>query len=48
MNSNFGLLEPLPGQVRKDQRRAIQVARARSDFAAWREQHCGSVLGAVP
>lgn len=35
MNANFGLLDPLPGQVKKAERKARQVARAREDFAAW-------------
>lgn len=39
MNSNFGLLEPLPGHVRdRDERRARLVERARSDFADWLSQ----------
>jgi methylenetetrahydrofolate--tRNA-(uracil-5-)-methyltransferase len=46
MNSNFGLLEPLPGQLRKEQRRALQLERARTDFTAWRDQHCATGLGA--
>ncbi|MGD9524235.1 MAG: methylenetetrahydrofolate--tRNA-(uracil(54)-C(5))-methyltransferase (FADH(2)-oxidizing) TrmFO [Gemmatimonadales bacterium] len=35
MNANFGLLEPLEGSVKKAERKARQVARAREDFAAW-------------
>jgi methylenetetrahydrofolate--tRNA-(uracil-5-)-methyltransferase len=36
MNANFGLLDPLEGRVKKDQRKARLVARAREEFAAWR------------
>lgn len=35
MNANFGLLEPFEGKVKKAERKARQVARAREDFAAW-------------
>ncbi|MEZ4456361.1 MAG: methylenetetrahydrofolate--tRNA-(uracil(54)-C(5))-methyltransferase (FADH(2)-oxidizing) TrmFO [Gemmatimonadales bacterium] len=35
MNANFGLLEPLPGAVKKAERRAALVARARTDFSEW-------------
>jgi len=37
MNANFGLLEPLPGRVKKQERKARLAARALEDFAAWRE-----------
>jgi methylenetetrahydrofolate--tRNA-(uracil-5-)-methyltransferase len=36
MNANFGLLDPLEGRVKKDQRKARLVARAREEFATWR------------
>ncbi len=36
MNGNFGLLDPLEGKVKKAERKATLVARARRDFAAWR------------
>ncbi|MES2305571.1 MAG: methylenetetrahydrofolate--tRNA-(uracil(54)-C(5))-methyltransferase (FADH(2)-oxidizing) TrmFO [Gemmatimonadota bacterium] len=36
MNANFGLVEPLEGRVKKDQKKALLVERARRDFAAWR------------
>ena len=40
MNSNFGLLDVMPGDPRrKDERRARTVMRARADFAAWLEAH---------
>jgi folate-dependent tRNA-U54 methylase TrmFO/GidA len=40
MNSNFGLLDVMPGDPRrKDERRARTVVRARADFAAWIEAH---------
>ena len=35
MNANFGLLEPLPGKVRKDAKKAALVARAVEDFRSW-------------
>jgi methylenetetrahydrofolate--tRNA-(uracil-5-)-methyltransferase len=37
MNANFGLLDPLAGKLRKAERKTLQVARARADFAAWRQ-----------
>ena len=40
MNSNFGLLDPLPERTRnRDGRRERLVERARADFAAWMERH---------
>jgi methylenetetrahydrofolate--tRNA-(uracil-5-)-methyltransferase len=36
MNANFGLLEPLEGKVRKDEKKARLVERALADFAAWK------------
>lgn len=36
MNANFGLLDPLEGKVRKDEKKERLVARAQADFAAWR------------
>ena len=36
MNANFGLLDPLPGKVKKDARKAALVTRAVEDFTAWR------------
>jgi methylenetetrahydrofolate--tRNA-(uracil-5-)-methyltransferase len=35
MNANFGLLEPLPGKVKKDRKKQLLVERAQSDFASW-------------
>ena len=35
MNANFGLLDPIEGRVRKAERKALQVTRARAAFAAW-------------
>jgi len=36
MNSNWGLLDPLPKRIRdRKQRREAMAARARADFAAW-------------
>lgn len=37
MNANFGLLEPLPGRVRKQDRKAAQAARALEEMARWTE-----------
>jgi len=41
MNSNFGLLDPLEtaGKMKKEEKRARLVERARADFAAWMEAH---------
>ena len=36
MNANFGLVDPLPQKVKKDQKKALVVERARRDFATWR------------
>jgi methylenetetrahydrofolate--tRNA-(uracil-5-)-methyltransferase len=38
MNANFGLLDPLPGKIRKDRKKELLAERAQSDFAAWREE----------
>jgi methylenetetrahydrofolate--tRNA-(uracil-5-)-methyltransferase len=35
MNANFGLLDPLPGKVKKDRKKQLLVERAQADFAAW-------------
>jgi methylenetetrahydrofolate--tRNA-(uracil-5-)-methyltransferase len=37
MNANFGLLDPLPGKVKKDRKKELLVERAQADFAAWLE-----------
>jgi methylenetetrahydrofolate--tRNA-(uracil-5-)-methyltransferase len=37
MNANFGLLEPLPGKVKKDRKKELLAERAQGDFAAWVE-----------
>jgi methylenetetrahydrofolate--tRNA-(uracil-5-)-methyltransferase len=41
MNSNFGLLDPLEtaGKMKKEEKRALLVERARADFAAWMDAH---------
>ncbi|MDP9348258.1 MAG: methylenetetrahydrofolate--tRNA-(uracil(54)-C(5))-methyltransferase (FADH(2)-oxidizing) TrmFO [Gemmatimonadota bacterium] len=40
MNSNFGLVDPLPEQVKdKERKRQLLVERARADMAAWMEEH---------
>ena len=35
MNANFGLLDPLPGKVKKDRKKELLAERAQGDFAAW-------------
>jgi methylenetetrahydrofolate--tRNA-(uracil-5-)-methyltransferase len=35
MNANFGLLDPLPGKVRKDQKKPLLAERALADLRAW-------------
>jgi methylenetetrahydrofolate--tRNA-(uracil-5-)-methyltransferase len=35
MNANFGLLEPLEGKVRKDEKKARLAERALADFSSW-------------
>ena len=38
MNANFGLLDPLPGKVRKDAKKQALVDRAQRDFTEWMDQ----------
>jgi methylenetetrahydrofolate--tRNA-(uracil-5-)-methyltransferase len=38
MNANFGLLDPLPGRVKKDLKKELLVERAQADFVAWLEE----------
>jgi len=38
MNANFGLLEPLPGRVKKERKKELLVERAQADFGAWLEE----------
>jgi folate-dependent tRNA-U54 methylase TrmFO/GidA len=35
MNANFGLLDPLPGSVKKSEKRALLVERALAEFRNW-------------
>ena len=35
MNANFGLLDPLPGKVKKDAKKAALVTRAVTEFSEW-------------
>jgi methylenetetrahydrofolate--tRNA-(uracil-5-)-methyltransferase len=35
MNANFGLLDPLPGKIKKDRKKELVVERAQADFAVW-------------
>ena len=37
MNANFGLLDPLPGRVKKDRKKELLVERAKAEFAEWLE-----------
>ena len=38
MNANFGLLDPLPGKIKKDRKKELLVERAQADFAIWLDQ----------
>jgi methylenetetrahydrofolate--tRNA-(uracil-5-)-methyltransferase len=38
MNANFGLLDPLPGKIKKDRKKELLVERAQADFAVWLEE----------
>jgi methylenetetrahydrofolate--tRNA-(uracil-5-)-methyltransferase len=38
MNANFGLLEPLPGKLRKDRKKELLVERARAEFGRFLEE----------
>jgi methylenetetrahydrofolate--tRNA-(uracil-5-)-methyltransferase len=38
MNANFGLLDPLPGKLKKDRKKELLVERAQADFGEWLEQ----------
>ena len=38
MNANFGLLDPLPGRVKKDRKKVLLVERAQADFGTWMNQ----------
>jgi hypothetical protein len=44
MNANFGLLDPLPGKVKKDRKKELLVERAQADFIAWVQQ-AGTISG---
>jgi methylenetetrahydrofolate--tRNA-(uracil-5-)-methyltransferase len=35
MNANFGLLDPLPGKLKKDRKKELLVERAQADFGTW-------------
>jgi methylenetetrahydrofolate--tRNA-(uracil-5-)-methyltransferase len=35
MNANFGLLDPLPGKVKKDRKKELLAERAQADFDSW-------------
>jgi methylenetetrahydrofolate--tRNA-(uracil-5-)-methyltransferase len=50
MNSNFGLLDPIEGRMRREEKRARLSERAREDFAAWlaAEGIAGCVRAGVP
>jgi methylenetetrahydrofolate--tRNA-(uracil-5-)-methyltransferase len=38
MNANFGLLDPLPGKLKKDRKKELLVERAQADFGEWLEE----------
>jgi methylenetetrahydrofolate--tRNA-(uracil-5-)-methyltransferase len=38
MNANFGLLDPLPGKVKKEARKTLLAERAERDFHSWMGQ----------
>ena len=38
MNANFGLLEPLPGKIRKDRKKELLVERAQAEFRGFLEE----------
>ena len=38
MNANFGLLDPLPGKVKKDSKKSLLAERAERDFQSWMGQ----------
>jgi len=38
MNANFGLLDPLPGKVKKDRKKELLVERAQADFETWMDE----------
>ena len=37
MNANFGLLDPLPGKVKKDRKKELLVERAQAEWRGWVE-----------
>jgi methylenetetrahydrofolate--tRNA-(uracil-5-)-methyltransferase len=48
MNSNFGLVDPLPETIRdKERKRAALAERGQADFAAWMEEHGVQPAGAA-
>ena len=38
MNANFGLLDPLPGKIKKDRKKELLVERAQADFGRWMDE----------
>ncbi|HET6836633.1 MAG TPA: methylenetetrahydrofolate--tRNA-(uracil(54)-C(5))-methyltransferase (FADH(2)-oxidizing) TrmFO [Gemmatimonadales bacterium] len=45
MNANFGLLEPLPGRVKKDRKKELLVERAQTDLGTWMNRVGIAALG---
>jgi methylenetetrahydrofolate--tRNA-(uracil-5-)-methyltransferase len=45
MNANFGLLDPLPGKVKKDRKKELLVERAQADFSSWLDE--SEILGQI-
>ena len=35
MNANFGLLDPLPGKIKKETKKTLLAERAQRDFQSW-------------
>ena len=38
MNANFGLLDPLPGKVKKDRKKEMLAERAQLDLGKWMDE----------
>ncbi|HEX7337440.1 MAG TPA: methylenetetrahydrofolate--tRNA-(uracil(54)-C(5))-methyltransferase (FADH(2)-oxidizing) TrmFO [Gemmatimonadales bacterium] len=45
MNANFGLLDPLPGRVKKDRKKELLAERAQADFGSWMNREGIAALG---
>jgi methylenetetrahydrofolate--tRNA-(uracil-5-)-methyltransferase len=47
MNANFGLLDPLPGRVKKDRKKELLVERAQAEFTEWLAAALGRSSGTL-